>query len=223
MPRASIGTKIEVEIDSTWTEVTDLQSIPEIGGDPQEIDTTNLVQTEKTSIPGVKQTSALAIVAYFNNTLATDNYRVVRALEVAKSYNNWRITFPDGTKITMNARVTTKMGNVQVNGALMFTFNLYKKGDYVVTDPEGTEIIISPIGAQTVVVANDIDLTIITSVSGCTIGATSDDEANATVAVVGDVVTVTGVAAGSANITVTANKSGYNTGTQTFTVLVTSS
>lgn len=220
MAQASMGTKLEVEKENEWVEITDVQSIPEVGGDPQEIDTTNLTQHEASSIPGVKQTSALAIVCFFNNSSEKDNYRIVRALEIAGSYNNYRITYPDGTMVIMNAKVTTKLGSASVNSAITFTMSLFKKGDYVIIDPEGPRVTFAPIASQSVNTGSDVQVTIEPTPSNAVITAVSSNEQDATVSVSDKRVTVRGVSTGAATITVKGNASGYSTGITTFTVIV---
>lgn len=221
MAQSSIGTKVEVEKDNNWVEITDIQSIPEVGGDAQEIDTTNLTNTETSSVPGVKQTSALAIVAFFNNSNEKDNYRILRKLEVAKSYNNYRITYPDGTKIIMNAKVTTKMGAVSVNSAITFTFSLFKKGDYIISDPDGSPITITEIPNTSVTVDGTTTVTPVTDPTGCKISAVSSSPEDVEVNVSEEgVITITGKSAGASTVTVTANKTGHSTGKTSFTVIV---
>lgn len=220
MAQASIGTKLEVERDNDWIEITDVQSIPEVGGDPQEIDTTNLTQREASSVPGVKQTSALAIVCFFNNSNDDDNYRIVRALEIANEYNNYRITYPDGTMVIMNAKVTTKLGSASVNSAITFTMSLFKKGDYVIVDPEGPRVIFKAIPSQAVNTGSNVQVTVEPTPTSAVISAESSNEEDATVSVSGTTITIQGVSTGAATITVKGNASGYSTGITTFTVIV---
>ena len=123
---SSIGTKVTIN----GVELTNIQSIGEMGGDAADIDVTNLSDTEAAIIPGVKAVPSIDIVCFKEKEATTGNYAAMRILEAAKAYYPVVITFPDLTGISFTARVATKLGAVGVNGAVTFTVSLYKKGDY---------------------------------------------------------------------------------------------
>lgn len=122
---SSIGTTVVIDGD----ELTNIQSIGELGGDAADIDVTNLSDTETSLLPGVKAVPSIDIVC-FKEKEETGNYELMRALEISAAPVAVTITFPDSTGVSFNARVTTKLGGVMVNGAITFTVSLYKVGDY---------------------------------------------------------------------------------------------
>lgn len=133
---SSIGTKVEINTGTialpVWYEVTNVQSIGEMGGDAADIDVTNLKDTETSLLPGVKAIPSIDIVCFKEkeNLASGGNYAKLRSFETAGTEYPIRITFPDATGVTFNARITTKLGGVSVNGAITFTASFYKKGDY---------------------------------------------------------------------------------------------
>ncbi|SHJ13373.1 Ig-like domain-containing protein [Desulfofundulus thermosubterraneus] len=87
--------------------------------------------------------------------------------------------------------------------------------------PQPPVVEISSITDQTVEAGKTVDVTVTTTPADAVVIASSSDTSKATVAVNGNKLTVTGVAAGEVTITVTAKKDGYSDGTATFKVTVT--
>ena len=137
---SSIGTKVEIETTITdppvlyQYELTNIQSIGELGGDAADIDVTNLSDSEASLVPGVKAVPSIDIVCFkeSENLVGGGNYAKLRSLEAANLVYPIKITFPDSTGVKFAARIRTKLGAVAVNGAITFTVSLYKTGD--VTD-----------------------------------------------------------------------------------------
>lgn len=223
MPKATIGTRLEVQDAKTgvWSEIDDIQSIPALGGTPQEIDVTNLTDTETSSIPGVKQQSSIAIVLYMNNTKPTDNYRKCRNIELSGEVHQFRISFPDGTRVIFRAILTTSINEVAVNAAQMFTATLFKRGDFNIQNPDGSYVILDPIDDMQLFVGDFDSIDIHTTpVDGVILSATSATPDTVIASVNARQLTVTGLKVGSSEITVTA-KLGENTTSSTkFTVTV---
>lgn len=123
---SSIGTTVVIDGD----ELTNIQSIGELGGDAADIDVTNLKDKETSLLPGVKAVPSIDIVCFKEKEAGTGNYDLMRTLEAAGLAVPVTITFPDSTGVSFNARVITKLGGVAVNGAITFTVSLYKVGDF---------------------------------------------------------------------------------------------
>jgi hypothetical protein len=122
---SSIGTKVEINS----VELTNIQSIGELQGDPSQIDVTDLSDTEFQYLPGLRQTAGIAIVCFKEKEAAPNgNYARLRLLEAAGTAVPVEITFPDLTGVTFNALVAVKLGAVAVNGAITFTVTLFKQG-----------------------------------------------------------------------------------------------
>lgn len=107
----------------TYTEVLGLQEIPELGGDPEKIDTTTLADTVKTSIPGVQDLGDLAFTFLYSkaNYLALTNSSTGLKSDVGYS---WKVEFSDGLTATFTAIPNIKLGGGGVNTAVNFTINM---------------------------------------------------------------------------------------------------
>lgn len=122
---SSIGTTVVIDGD----ELTNIQSIGELGGDAADIDVTNLKDRETSLLPGVKAVPSIDIVC-FKEKEEGGNYEWMRTMESDAAPVPVTITFPDSTGVSFNARVKTKLGAVAINGAITFTVSLYKTGDF---------------------------------------------------------------------------------------------
>ena len=100
---STIGAKISVAESSggTYTEIPGLQEIPELGGDPEQIDVTVLTDTVKRSIPGVQDLGDLAFTFLYSKA----NYLSLTGdggLKSDKVYL-WKVEFSDGLVATFTA------------------------------------------------------------------------------------------------------------------------
>lgn len=120
--------------EGTFTEVTNLQEIPSLGGTPDKIETTCLADANKTYINGLIDYGDLAFKFLYDNTGATSNYRVLKGLT---GTNFYKITFPDGTTFAFSGECTCSMDSAAVNAALTFTANIALSSAITVTNPIG--------------------------------------------------------------------------------------
>lgn len=88
------------------------------------------------------------------------------------------------------------------------------------TKIDPTVVYITPIGDKTVTGTGSIEVNVVTVPDDATLTVQSSATEKATASVSGKKVTVTGVAAGTSVITITAAKAGMTSGTETFTVTV---
>lgn len=220
MARSTIGTMLEYQQEGgKYVEIKDVQSIPALGGAPQEIDVTNLTDTESSSVPGVKQQSSLEIVLYMNNTKEDDNYRVCRKLELEGEVVPFRITFPDGTRVAFKAIPITSINEAAVNSAQLFTLSLFKRGDFNIANPDDKFVLIDGVEDMELYEGDFDNVTVRVIPSEAKITAQSESSDTAVTAVYGKQITVQALKAGSAKITVTASN-GDAQATKSFTVTV---
>lgn len=221
MAHSTIGTMLEHQLPGgKWREIKDVQSIPALGGTPQEIDVTNLTDTESASVPGVKQQSSLEIVLYMNNKNDDDNYRVCRKLELEGNPVNFRITFPDGTRVAFKAIPVTSINEAAVNSAQMFTLSLFKRGDFNIANPDGTFVLLDSLDDMELYEGDFDNITVRVIPADAKITVASGTPANVAATAYGKQITVQALKAGESEITVTANNGESGTDTKKFTVTV---
>lgn len=134
----AIGLKLEAEfVTDTVTNITDsLKEIPDMFGDPNEVDVTPLGAARKQTIAGTEDIEAIDFTHFWDNSLETSIYRLFKAAETSGDEIEFNLTYPDGTKFTWDAVVKTKPGGISSNDdALLFVVKHYVKGEIGITNP----------------------------------------------------------------------------------------
>ena len=83
---------------TSFTNLTGLKEVPEIGVDPEKVDNTTLADSVKQYELGIGDAGELEYKFAFSNTKETDSYRVLRKLQEAGTITNFEHKYPDGTK-----------------------------------------------------------------------------------------------------------------------------
>lgn len=120
--------------DSTFTVLTGLKEVPELGVDPEKVDNTTLADSMKHSELGIGDPGDLAYKFKWENGVDS-SYRRLREVADAKETVSFEQTYPDNTKFTFDAQCSVKAGGGGVNAAIEFTLTLGLQTDIVVTDP----------------------------------------------------------------------------------------
>lgn len=131
----SKGISLNLKVAEIATPLLDLQSIPDLGGDVDQVETTTLNDASKKYIDGLLDYGALEFEFLFANTVDS-SYRKLKGLETEKTVGDFEIAFPDGTKFTFSATVTTKIGGVGVGDVLLFTASLTPTTEMEIVNPE---------------------------------------------------------------------------------------
>lgn len=103
----------------TYTTLTNLQEIPELGNNaPEKIDVTVLSDDAKKSISGLSDTAQdLGFKFLYEETQFT-------SLAGLTGSKEWKVTLPDGTAATFAATPSVKLDGAGVSAALTYTLNL---------------------------------------------------------------------------------------------------
>jgi hypothetical protein len=128
----TLGLKKKAE--STYTTLSGLKEVPELGVDPEKVDNTTLEDKMKHSELGIGDPGDLAYKFKWENG-GDSSYRKLRAVADAKETVSFEQTFPDGTKFQFDAQCSVKVSGGGVNAAIEFTLNLGLQTDIEVLDP----------------------------------------------------------------------------------------
>ena len=129
----SKGIKFEYSANGTsYTEVSNLQEIPSLGGTPDKVDVTCLADGNKKYINGLVDYGDLAFKFLYDNSTETSNYRVLKSLT---GINHFKITFPDNTTFSFTGECSCSLDAASVNAALTFTANIALNSEIEVTNP----------------------------------------------------------------------------------------
>lgn len=120
---------------TTYTILTGLKEIPELGGEPEKVENTTLADTAKQYEFGITDYGDLEFKFKYENTSATSPYRVLRGYSNSKTKLDFQLTLKDGTKFAWSAIPNVKLGGGGVNAAIDFTLTMALQSDIAVTDP----------------------------------------------------------------------------------------
>ena len=99
---------------STFTELTNLQEIPELGGDAEAIEITTLADAAHMYTDGIKNYGdSLAFKFLYEKA----QFTTLNGLGEAE----WKVELPDGATCTFGGTCSVKLDGVGVNAALTYT------------------------------------------------------------------------------------------------------
>lgn len=100
---------------STFTELTNLQEIPELGGDTEAIEITTLADAAHMYTDGIKNYGdSLAFKFLYEKAQFT-------TLNGLTEGADWKVELPDGEACTFSGTCSVKLDGVGVNAALTYT------------------------------------------------------------------------------------------------------
>lgn len=132
------GAKLEYSTTSTgsYTQIYGLLTIPDIGGTPNKIDTTDLDNTEyETSIMGLKPAVELDFEFNMEDPAVTANIKVASDLEDANTDYYFKLTYPNGIVVSFDSKVRTTIQGGSSQDLQKFTMHLAPNSEPVVTIP----------------------------------------------------------------------------------------
>lgn len=121
---------------SSYTRIYGLANIPDIGGTPNKIDTTDLDNEKyETSIMGLQPALELDFEFNMENPTATANIKLASDMEDADEVYDFKLTYANGIIVAFQSKVrTTILGGA--NGDLQkFTMHLAPEGEPTITIP----------------------------------------------------------------------------------------
>lgn len=110
---------------SEFIELTNLQEIPELGGDTEAIEITTLADAAHMYTDGIKNYGdSLA----FKFLYETAQFEALNGLDGA---NEWQVALPDGTTCGFGGTSSVKLDGVGVNAALTYTLNIKPNSEMI--------------------------------------------------------------------------------------------
>lgn len=110
---------------SEFIELTNLQEIPELGGDTEAIEITTLADAAHTYTDGIKNYGdSLA----FKFLYETAQFETLNGLTGSVE---WEVALPDGTTCTFGGTASVKLDGVGVNAALTYTLAIKPNSEMV--------------------------------------------------------------------------------------------
>ena len=103
---------------SSYTDLTNLQEIPELGGDSEAIEITTLADAAHMYTDGIlNYGDSLAFKFLYDKTQ-------FETLQGLSGSINWQVTLPDSTTCAFTGTSSVKLDGVGVNAVLTYTLNI---------------------------------------------------------------------------------------------------
>ena len=131
-------TKLEYATTSTgeYTRIYGLRVVPDIGSEPDEIETTTLDnQKYKTAILGLQDIQKYVFEFNMEDISAESNYKVACDLEDSGNIYYWKLTLSNGLVISFRSKVTTSIQGGEYGDLIGFTMTLAPIGEPEKTFP----------------------------------------------------------------------------------------
>lgn len=126
------GAKLEYATSQsgTYTQIYGLRTIPEIGGTPNTIDTTDLDNTEyETAILGLKPVQQYDFEFNLETPSATANIKIASDLEDSDNEYYFKLTYASGIVISFKSKVKTTILGGSSGDLEAFTMHLSPIGE----------------------------------------------------------------------------------------------
>lgn len=130
---ATLGLKKGSE--SSYTILKGLKEIPDIGGDPENVENSALDAKYKQYEKGVGDAGDLVYKFKYDNTTAGSTYRTLRALADSDAVASFEETLKDGTKFQFDAQVSVKLTGGALNGVIDLEATMSLQSDIEIIDP----------------------------------------------------------------------------------------
>lgn len=137
------GSKLEYSTTETgsYTQIYGLRTAPDIGGTPNQIDTTDLDNIEyETAINGLKPAQQYEFEFNMEDPTITANIKIASDLEDAGTKAYWKYTLSNGIVVSFQSDVRTTINGGSSGELLGFTMTLAPISEPTITIPTNTSL-----------------------------------------------------------------------------------
>ena len=121
----SKGITLSYKNGAEFVELTNLQEIPELGGDVEAIEITTLADAAHKYTDGLKNYGdSLAFKFLYDKAQFT-------TLNGLESASDWKVTLPEGETCTFSGTSSVKLDGVGINAALTYTLSIKPNSEMV--------------------------------------------------------------------------------------------
>ena len=115
----SKGIKLSYKLgEATFTELTNLQEIPDLGGEKESIEVTTLADAAHMYTDGIlNYGDSLAFIFLYEKTQFT-------TLQGLAGSVDWKVSLPDDSTCSFSGTCSVKLAGVGVNAALTYTLSI---------------------------------------------------------------------------------------------------
>lgn len=130
--------KLEYSATETgsYTKIYGLRTIPDIGGEPDDIETTTLDNVKfKTAITGLQDIQKYTFEFNMEDPSAESNFKIASDLEDSGNVYYWKLTLSNGIIISFRSKVNTAIQGGEYGDLIGFSMTLAPIGEPVKTIP----------------------------------------------------------------------------------------
>ena len=125
----------------TYTRVYGLRVVPDIGSEPDDIETTTLDnQKYKTSILGLQDIQKYTFEFNMEDPSSESNFKIASDLEDSGNVYYWKLTLSNGIVISFRSKVTTSIQGGEYGDLIGFTMTLAPIGEPTKTFPSNVSL-----------------------------------------------------------------------------------
>lgn len=126
------NTKLSVKIADSFVDLgADLQEFPNLGGAAEQVEVTTLADGNRRYINGIKDFGSLEFTFLYDGADVQGSYQKLRAIEVAGTNAEWKVTLPDSVEFTFTGQASVAINGGAVNDAITFTLTINLNSDLV--------------------------------------------------------------------------------------------
>lgn len=119
------GIKLSYGSGDSFTELTNLQEIPDLGGEVEAIEVTTLADAAHMYVDGLKSYGdSLAFKFLYEQA----QFSTLNALEDSQT---WKVELPDGAACTFGGTCSVKLDGAGVNAVLTYTLSIKPNSEMV--------------------------------------------------------------------------------------------
>ena len=126
------GSKLEYSSteNGTYTRIPGLRNLPDIGGEPNEISTTDLDNTQyETAMYGLKPVQKYTFEFNMQDPSAEANIKIASDLEDADTFYYWKLTYSNGIVVSFQSKVKTTILGGNSGDLIGFQMHLAPKNE----------------------------------------------------------------------------------------------
>ena len=121
--------------DVTPVLATGLLQVPQMEGERDQIEVTDLSDSRKTYINGLKDAGDLSMQFIYDNSSADSVYRAFRTASDADTALDFVLTLPDTTAFSFSGVPSVTIDEIGVNDKITFTAKIALSTDITISDP----------------------------------------------------------------------------------------
>lgn len=136
-------TKLEYATTSTgtYTKINGLRVVPDIGSEPDDIETTTLDNVKyKTAITGLQDIQKYTFEFNMEDVDANSNFKVASDLEDSGEVYYWKLTYSNGLVVSFRSKVTTSIQGGEYGDLIGFSMTLAPIGEPEKTFPTNVSL-----------------------------------------------------------------------------------